>query len=109
MMPDGLPEWTLTVASLLGWSEPGFVIIAATVIVGFLFLQLVVWLMVGLPDALANKANGAKGSAAGVFWGLMLIVAALIAIFLNFVLMIVFLLAILGLAGSVREYWWKGK
>jgi uncharacterized membrane-anchored protein len=99
----------LWAADVLGWSEPGLVIVLLVVVGGFLFLNLVVWLVTELPDALSKKTRKAKGPVSGAFWTILLVIATVIALCLNIMIMIGFLFAVVVLAGTVREWWWKGK
>lgn len=96
----------LWLAGLLGW-DPGFVIVLITVLCIFLLFWLVKLLVIDLPYWLADKKNRASGGTRLVL-GLLLIVAVLVSIFINFIVTILAVLAVVSLAGQARDWWHKG-
>lgn len=99
--------FVLWLTGVLGWSEPGFVIMWLTVLGFLLFYWIVRFLIIDLPYWLLDQKNQSSGPAR-VIVSILLIIALVVAFALNVVVTIIAILGLIGLAGSFRDWWQKG-
>lgn len=103
----GLPAWSISIAKMLGWSQPGLVIVAVTVVVLLLIGWLGKFLILDLPYIMERSYRNSNGAAAGVI-GVIFFVVLIVAFILNIFVVIAGILGILYLAGTARNWWHKG-
>ena len=104
--PTGLPEWSIATAKVLGWSEPGLVIVATTMIVIFLVGLLVWFIVFQLPGILQRGYDRSSGIAAFLI-GLVFVVVVILATALSWIVLLMGAIGALYLL-SLGRNWWHG-
>lgn len=109
--PDaGLPQWCISIAHSLGWSEPGLVLMWTTVIVLVAFPFLVVgFIHVLLHIASESKyeADNTDSALAEIWYRLLVVIALLIVFVIEFVLSIMLIWVGYSMLKQFRDWWHK--
>jgi hypothetical protein len=105
--PTGLPEWTIATAKVLGWSEPGLVIVVVTMVVLVLAWLLIKFIILDLPRIMQRGYDSSSGFAA-FLWGLAFLVVIILAFVLNFFVVAAGVVGFVYLASLGRDWWHKG-
>ena len=105
--PTGLPEWSIATAKVLGWSEPGLVIVVATMVVLVLAYLLIKFIILDLPRIMQKEYDGSSGFKAFLI-GLIFFVVLILAFVLNIFVVAAGVVGFVYLASLGRDWWHKG-